>query len=182
MSENASIWWCPHCRQEVDPRCVTYREHHESCGHRVVSIEPGERFYTLADLEQARKQGAEDEKAPVLPGSRLAQCGQASEEKEDAPPLGRLPRGEGRWKMKAVSIFVVITILFVSCSHEPVKINNKEISPYGIFNMEEKIEGVKYRISMSSVIISAIGIKTVVLPIIFCGWYLWEPIPTEARQ
>lgn len=54
MSENASIWWCPHCRQEVDPRCVTYREHHESCGHRVVSIEPGERFYTLADLEQAR--------------------------------------------------------------------------------------------------------------------------------
>lgn len=84
--------------------------------------------------------------------------------------------------MKAVSIFVVITILFVSCSHEPVKINNKEISPYGIFNMEEKIEGVKYRISMSSVIISAIGIKTIVLPIIFCGWYLWEPIPTEARQ
>lgn len=28
-------WWCPNCKQAIDPRCVTFEEYHEDCGHPV---------------------------------------------------------------------------------------------------------------------------------------------------
>lgn len=34
-----SYWYCPNCREEIDPTNVTFQELHDSCGHAVEWIE-----------------------------------------------------------------------------------------------------------------------------------------------
>lgn len=34
-----NYWWCPNCKEEIEPHNVTYQEIHELCGRRVQWIE-----------------------------------------------------------------------------------------------------------------------------------------------
>lgn len=34
-----SYWYCPNCKEEIDPRNVTFQELHDTCGHAVEWIE-----------------------------------------------------------------------------------------------------------------------------------------------
>ena len=53
------------------------------------------------------------------------------------------------------------------------------VEPYGLFNKETKKEGIKYELSLTSVFVSIIFSETLIIPVILCGWYLWEPVGIE---
>lgn len=36
---NLAYWYCPHCKEEIDPTNVTFQELHDTCGHTVEWIE-----------------------------------------------------------------------------------------------------------------------------------------------
>jgi hypothetical protein len=36
---NLAYWYCPHCKEEIDPTNVTFQELHDTCGHAVEWIE-----------------------------------------------------------------------------------------------------------------------------------------------
>lgn len=40
--DQSPFWWCPECKAEVPPQCVTYEENHDVCGSRVVSKVPAD--------------------------------------------------------------------------------------------------------------------------------------------
>ncbi len=54
------------------------------------------------------------------------------------------------------------------------------VQPYGIFSeisgKDGKLPGVQYKLSVENLILSAIFVETIVVPIVLCGWYLWEPV------
>jgi hypothetical protein len=56
-----------------------------------------------------------------------------------------------------------------------------DAQPYGIFDSENKREGVQYKVSVGNVILSIIFSETLLIPAILCGWYLWEPVGLEAQ-
>jgi hypothetical protein len=58
---------------------------------------------------------------------------------------------------------------------EIVEYNQIEVEPYGIFNQKTKNDSIKYKVSVGNVIWSVLLSETVVVPVILCGWYLWEP-------
>lgn len=54
--------------------------------------------------------------------------------------------------------------------------------PYGVFDGETKEKGVRYKVSVGNVVLSAIFIETIFVPVILCGWYLWEPVGLERTK
>lgn len=91
-------------------------------------------------------------------------------------------------KVKILSVFLIALMLFASCatpkifdfstrnsSGEVIEYNEIEVEPYGMFNQKTKNDSIKYRVSVGNVVWSVLLSETVVVPVILCGWYLWEP-------
>lgn len=86
--------------------------------------------------------------------------------------------------MKFKAFILVILLLFVSCaspkvfqntSNERLKPISVLVEPYGMFNTKKKVDGVMYKASVGNIIWSVLLLETVVVPVVLCGWYLWEP-------
>lgn len=84
--------------------------------------------------------------------------------------------------MKFKAFILAILLLFVSCASPRVFHTNKRVEPtsilvepYGMFNTSKKKSGVLYRASVGNIIWSVLLLETVVVPVVLCGWYLWEP-------
>ena len=83
-------------------------------------------------------------------------------------------------------ILLIITLCFVVCSCADDKTfvdeNGKTFTArtYGWADKEtEKIENVKYNISVGNVVWSIIFSETIVVPVMLTGWDLFEPISYE---
>ena len=74
---------------------------------------------------------------------------------------------------KLIVLLMVCSILFIDCASCKV-IQNREVCPYGILSKDEKQEDVVYKKKRSSIILSIIGIETIILPIILLGFKLYE--------
>ncbi len=72
-------------------------------------------------------------------------------------------------------IAIATLLLLTGCAHDEI-INGKRIEPYGLLNQEKKDSTVAYEVSPGNVILSIVFSETLVVPVILCGWYLWQPI------
>ncbi len=78
-------------------------------------------------------------------------------------------------------LFVFVILIFLSSCSQPKDIifpdgKTRTISPYGIFNMEDKNPDISYKISTKDVVVSIIFCETIIAPIISAGFNLWEPV------
>lgn len=97
-------------------------------------------------------------------------------------------------KTKIISIILILslTLLIFGCAdsikfdNANVKITDKDgnsidtvmtitAEPYGLFCMDDKIEGVKYSPCVGNIVWGCILIETVIAPVVIGGWYFLEP-------
>jgi hypothetical protein len=57
-----------------------------------------------------------------------------------------------------------------------------EVARHGLIDPEEKIDYIKYKKSVRNIIWSVILIETVVVPVVFLGWYLYEPVGVDVKK
>ena len=77
-----------------------------------------------------------------------------------------------------LTFFLIIAFLF-ACTEETKLCRFgkcEKVKRYGLLNEEQKREDVIYRIDKSEVILSAILFETVVVPVVYAGFYLYEPV------
>jgi hypothetical protein len=55
-------------------------------------------------------------------------------------------------------------------------IDSVEVAPYGLFNGEVKQTNIQYSVCPASVILSIIFSETIIAPVYFLGWELYQPI------
>lgn len=72
-----------------------------------------------------------------------------------------------------VVLILAIALMTVGCATDQ-NINGKKIAPYGWANMDTKVPGVHYHVSVGNVVWSVITFETVVVPVVLTGWYLFE--------
>ena len=86
-----------------------------------------------------------------------------------------------------ISVFLIISLLVVmsGCANNKTldykdpktKVESKiTFQPYGFFDTDKKNPNVYYSISIGNIIWSLIFSETLIIPVILCGWYLWEPV------
>lgn len=79
-------------------------------------------------------------------------------------------------KLKQFVVVALIISMLVGCG-EPINYSGKHYPTVGIVNQaSEKSEKMCYEISVGNVIWSIILIETIVAPIYFVGWSLWNPV------
>uniref|UniRef100_A0A6M3L851 Lipoprotein n=1 Tax=viral metagenome TaxID=1070528 RepID=A0A6M3L851_9ZZZZ len=74
-------------------------------------------------------------------------------------------------------LFLAIIFLFatIGCGNTKV-IDGKEYDTYGLLNISDKNPNIEYRTIVGNVIWSIILIETIIFPIYFIGFSLYEPI------
>ena len=78
---------------------------------------------------------------------------------------------------KFISVLIIFSmIMFLSgCSSSKV-INGKTIEPYGLLNMDDKVPGIKYELSIPDVFLGVFGFETIIFPIVCFGMHLYQPV------
>ncbi len=85
---------------------------------------------------------------------------------------------------KVISIMLVLAMLvvFTGCGDNKV-IGKTEYGTYGLFNQgDQKNPDVKYRLIIGNVVWSIILVETIVAPIYFLGFSLYEPIGAKHKN
>lgn len=59
---------------------------------------------------------------------------------------------------------------------------NQTFKTVGAFTEDEKVEGITYKIIPGNVIWSVILIESVVVPVYFVGFSLWEPVAADCSR
>ena len=65
-------------------------------------------------------------------------------------------------------------MLLSSCASTRV-INGIEYTPYGVLSVDRKVDSIKYKKKISSIILSIIFVETVIVPVVLIGYKLFEP-------
>lgn len=77
---------------------------------------------------------------------------------------------------KTILVVLAFCIALTGCG-QPLTVNKKEYPTYGLFNeYTKKSKNVCYEISVGNVILSIILIETIIAPIYFIGWDLFNPV------
>lgn len=81
---------------------------------------------------------------------------------------------------KTIALVVALSILLAGCGHPQYLGQGSEqkyYPTYGLFNeTSSKSKNVCYEISVGNVIWSVILIETVVFPVYFVGWSIYNPV------
>jgi len=82
---------------------------------------------------------------------------------------------------KIITMLLCVAFLFVASScGEGRTVGGKYCDTYGLLNKHEvKCDNVQYRTIVGNVVWGIILVETVVAPIYFFGFSLYEPIPVE---
>jgi len=78
---------------------------------------------------------------------------------------------------RALVLFLVLTIsmMFYGCGNTKV-IDGIEYDTYGLFNKDDnKNPDIHYRVIIGNIVWSAILVETVIAPVYFLGFSLYEP-------
>lgn len=79
--------------------------------------------------------------------------------------------------MKKLLIVLICSLLLFSACSSPKVINGVKYDTYGLINQDEnKNPNIKYKVVWGNVIWGAILVETVVAPIYFFGFDLFEPV------
>ena len=79
---------------------------------------------------------------------------------------------------KTIAKILIVAFLGASlsgCGDSKI-IKNKEIPTYGLFNPGDKYEGVEYKVIFGNVVWGILLIETIIAPIYFFGFSLYEPV------
>ena len=69
----------------------------------------------------------------------------------------------------------LFSLLFMGCADNKT-MHGMEFETYGIVNKNEiRDECVKYKVSVGNMVWSVLTLQTLILPIYFVGYSLWEP-------
>ena len=78
--------------------------------------------------------------------------------------------------MKKVIAAVLVASMLSACGN-PAVLGGKEYPTYGLINEgTSKSEKVCYEAVFGNVVWSVLLIETVIMPVYFVGWSLWEPV------
>jgi len=77
--------------------------------------------------------------------------------------------------MMRITIAVALCAALLSGCGEK-SICGKQYSGYGLFTQDEKVESIKYKVSVSSVIVAVVFSETIIVPLLIVGLDLWEPV------
>lgn len=79
-------------------------------------------------------------------------------------------------KIKQVFCMILIACMLTACG-APIDYAGKYYPTVGIVNQaDQRSEKMCYEVSVGNVIWSIILIETIVMPIYFIGWSLWNPV------
>lgn len=74
-----------------------------------------------------------------------------------------------------ISIILIVSVFSMGCASSMV-IGGKKVSPYGLFNANNKQDDVQYKTSTGSLIWGILGVETIFFPVYFLGFNLYEPV------
>ena len=78
---------------------------------------------------------------------------------------------------KIFSSIAIMSLLTLSSCGKPIDYNGKHYPTYGLFNEDDsKSDKMCYKISVGNVIWSIFGIETVIMPVYFIGFSLYNPV------
>ena len=77
--------------------------------------------------------------------------------------------------MKKLLVLLIIMCFLTACGDSKV-IDGKVYDTYGMFNEDEASPDIEYRIIKGNVVWSILTVESVLLPIYFIGFSLYEPI------
>ncbi len=81
--------------------------------------------------------------------------------------------------MKVLCICVIVLIFFAACSDSKV-INDIEYDTFGLINqMDKKNENIQYKVCWGNVIWGVLLVETVIAPIYFFGFDMFEPVQVK---
>lgn len=81
--------------------------------------------------------------------------------------------------MKRTIAAVALCTLLVGCADDRV-VNGKNCTSYGLLNRDDKkVQGVAYKTVTGNIVWSVLLSSTIVAPIYFLGFSLYEPIGPE---
>jgi thioredoxin-related protein len=76
-----------------------------------------------------------------------------------------------------LSIVIALSLSLTACGADEKKIDNVMYQPYGIVNEDAiKDSNIIYEMSYWLIFWSIVFSETLVVPIYFIGWDLWQPI------
>ena len=81
--------------------------------------------------------------------------------------------------MKAF-ILLMVTVALLGCG-DGIRVDGDYVDTYGLFTESQKVDDVEYRIIMGNVIWSAILCQSIVFPVYFVGFSLWEPVGPKIK-
>jgi hypothetical protein len=87
--------------------------------------------------------------------------------------------------MKKIAVVIVILffVIMVSGCGESKTINGIEYDTYGLFNKADyRNPEIKYNIIVGNIVWSAILVETIIIPIYFMGFSLYEPVRAKTEK
>ena len=80
---------------------------------------------------------------------------------------------------KLVVVMLILSLVSLSCGDTKV-IEGKKYDTFGIFCLNKQNPDIEYGLIIGNVIWSVILIQTIVFPLYFIGWSIYEPIGLKA--
>jgi hypothetical protein len=81
---------------------------------------------------------------------------------------------------KLIATLLISTMLLTSCGHPLVtKVGDNPVKVYGtvgVFTWDKRSRNVCYELSVGNIIWSILLIETIVMPVYFVGFSLWNPV------
>lgn len=77
---------------------------------------------------------------------------------------------------KVISVLIVLAVMLVACG-DTLYLDGYEYDTYGLFNKSDTRNAeIDYELIIGNIVWSVLLSETVVAPIYFIGWSLWEPV------
>ena len=83
-------------------------------------------------------------------------------------------------KSKLVVIITIICMAFAGCASSK-QINGKWYDTEGLATLDNKDECVHYEFVVGNLIWSIILLETIIMPVYFLGWSIYEPIGEKSN-
>ena len=84
---------------------------------------------------------------------------------------------------KKFASIAVATSLFLSACGDTLEVDNKTYDTYGVFNADEQRNPeLKYKLIIGNVIWGIILVETIIAPIYFFGFSLYQPVGVKCKQ
>jgi len=83
---------------------------------------------------------------------------------------------------KVICLLVLVSFFLMACGTDMV-IDGKKHETIGIISLalDKKVPGVKYEVIWGNVILGVLLIETIIAPIYFFGFSMFEPVGKEAQ-